>query len=143
MVSCITKADLIKLSALFRISDILIRIRILGSVLWISDLDLDPDLLFLAVAFEMPTINEFYFPSFYCLFLTRYSYISLSALEMYVESINNLLTYLFVSYFSIVNLQLSMRYHLLSRDVNLVVVKKVHSLAGNNSYLWTYDLYGR
>jgi hypothetical protein len=84
-------------------------------------------MLFLAVTFEMPTNNEFLFQVFIAYFLLgTFTSVFKSALEMYVESINNLLTYLFVNYFSIVNLQLSMCYHLLSGDVNLVVVKKVH-----------------
>jgi hypothetical protein len=42
-----------------RIRDILRRRRILGSVHWITDRCLDPDLVFSAVAFKKPTKNNF------------------------------------------------------------------------------------
>ncbi len=77
MFSCIKKADLILLPAVFRISEILIRIRILGSVLWISDPDLDPEPALLGSGFRDASKQRVYFLSFYCLFLTRYIYISL------------------------------------------------------------------
>jgi hypothetical protein len=53
---------------LFRISDILIRIRILGSVHWITDPESDPALF--DGGFQMPTKNGVLKKDLFCLFLT-------------------------------------------------------------------------